>query len=60
MERDARMKAIASAAAEAANNALLPVSVKVGIAAMAEELRELRARLDAVEAVVGDGVTHHG
>jgi len=44
-----RMKEIQAAAAEAALNGLIPASLRTGIAAMAEELREQRARIDALE-----------
>lgn len=46
-----RRKAIDNAVAVAATNPLVPIAVRVGLAAMAEELRELRdlaqAQLDA-------------
>lgn len=49
MTRDERRKAIANAVASATSNALAPTWAKVGLAAMAEELRELDARVVAVE-----------
>ena len=42
MDQDQRRKAIASAVAEASANAFVPTAIKVGLAAMAEELTELR------------------
>lgn len=55
MEREQRMKAMETAAAEAATNHFVPAAVRVGIAAMVEELREQRARLDAVELAIFGG-----
>lgn len=53
MDRNERMKKIEAAAAEAATNPLIPASIRVGIAAMAEELRDQRARLEGVERAAG-------
>lgn len=54
MTRDERRKAIANAVAAAAGNALVPTAVKVGFAAMAEELREQDARIQKIETMKGD------
>lgn len=50
MTREERKKAIDAAVAVAAGNAFVPAAVRVGLAAMAEELAELRDRLDRVTA----------
>lgn len=49
MNRNERHKAIANAVATAVANPLAPAWVKVGLAAMAEELRELDARVRELE-----------
>lgn len=54
MTREERRKAIETAVAEAMHNYLVPASVKVGIAAMAEELRALNERLIRVERSTGN------
>ena len=53
MTKDQRRKAIATAIAEAQHNAFVPQSVKVGLAAMSEELRELDIRLARLELLAG-------
>lgn len=45
--RSERQKAIANAVAVASQNAFVPIAVRVGLAAMAEELAELRAMAHA-------------
>lgn len=49
MKQDERRKAIANAVAVASSHAFVPAAVRVGLAAMAEELRELDARLRNLE-----------
>lgn len=50
MTRDERRKAMATAAAEITRNALAPEWARVALAAAAEELAELDARLRELEA----------
>ncbi len=58
MTPDERRKAIANAVAEATHNAFVPTAIKVGFAAMAEELRELNARLGRIERKEGADEVH--
>lgn len=44
-----RKKAIETAVAAAVGNAWLPTAIKVGLAAMGEELRELRAEIEKLK-----------
>lgn len=61
MTPDERRKAIANAVAVASNNALAPTWAKVGLAAMAEELRELDGRIREMEQRLnGTPFKHHG
>jgi hypothetical protein len=50
MKRANRLKAISTAVAELSGNLLVPQAVRLGFAALAEEVEELRARLDSLEA----------
>lgn len=58
MTRDERLKAISNAVALAAGNPLVPAAVRVGIAAMAEELRDVVGRLVVVERELSELKTH--
>ena len=58
MTRDERLKAISNAVALAAGNPLVPAVVRVGIAAMAEELRDVVGRLVVVERELSELKTH--
>jgi len=53
MTRDERRKAIAAAVAVASQNAFVPTAVRVGLAAMADELRELDGRVRELETTKG-------
>lgn len=48
MTREERRKAILSGVAVAAVNPLVPAAVRVAIAALAEEVHELRGDIDAL------------
>lgn len=54
MTREERRKAIENAVALAAGNVLVPVAVRVGIAAMVEELRDHAERITALELGTAD------
>ena len=58
MTRDERLKAISNAVALAATHPLVPLPVRVGIAAMAEELRDVVGRLVVVERELSELKTH--
>jgi len=58
MDRAERLKAIENAVAVAAGNPLVPAAVRVGIAAMAEELRDVVGRLVVVERELSELKTH--
>jgi len=49
-----------NAAAVAAQHAFLPAAVRVGVAALVEEAKDARERLDALERAIFSGVSNGG
>lgn len=60
MTRADRLKALENAAAVAAQHAFLPAAVRVGVAALVEEAKDARERLDALERAIFSGVSNGG